>query len=219
MERNSIPEIYNRLLERFGPQYWWPGDSRLEIVVGAILTQNTNWKNVEKAIANLKAAALLDCGRLIDIPQEELAPLIRPAGYFNVKAKRLKAFFRWLCERFDGDLEAAGELSAEALREELLSVSGIGPETADSIILYGFEKPVFVVDAYTARILVRHLLITPPVDYQTIQELFESALPRETSLYNEYHALLVRLGKEYCRTRPICSGCPLEALPHEIEEY
>lgn len=219
MERNSLPEIYHRLLERFGPQHWWPGESRLEIIVGAILTQNTNWRNVEKAIANLKAAGVLDCRRLIAVLPEDLAPLIRPAGYFNVKAKRLKAFFRWLESRFGGDLEAAGELSAEALREELLSISGVGPETADSIILYGFEKPVFVVDAYTARILGRHLLISPPVDYAMIQELFESSLPREAPLYNEYHALLVRLGKEYCRARPICSGCPLEALPHEVESY
>lgn len=217
MKRNSLPNIYKRLLDRYGPQHWWPGESRLEIIVGAILTQNTNWQNVEKAIGNLKRAGVLTCDRLIEIAPDELAVLIRPAGYFNVKARRLKAFFTWLCTRCGGDLEAVADWPADRLREELLTISGIGPETADSIVLYGFDKPVFVVDAYTARILGRHLLIEPPVDYQTIQELFESALPRDVQLYNEYHALLVRLGKEHCRTRPLCKGCPLEDLPHEVE--
>jgi endonuclease-3 related protein len=212
-------DIYHRLYRHFGPQHWWPGQSPLEVMIGAVLTQNTNWKNVEKAIANLKQAGLIDVQRLYRISPEDLAQYIRPAGYFNIKAGRLKALIAWLWERYDGNLEALREKSTGSLREELLSVRGIGPETADSILLYALDKPVFVVDAYTARILGRHRLITPPADYSEIQSLFENALPREVPLYNEYHALLVCCGKEFCKPKAQCRGCPLEPLPHDIEEF
>jgi len=218
MVSEQLTDIYQRLYENFGPQHWWPADSPLEVMIGAILTQNTNWKNVEKAIGNLKQASLLDAERLNQTEPEQLAELIRPAGYFNIKAKRLKAFIRWLCVNYDGDLQYLREQSADQIREQLLSVRGIGPETADSILLYALEKPVFVVDTYTARILGRHHLITPPVEYTEIQALFEGALPRKLKLYNEFHALLVCCGKEFCKPKARCCNCPLQPLPHEIEE-
>ncbi len=219
MLHETLTEIYNRLFERFGPQHWWPGQTPLEIMVGAVLTQNTNWANVEKAIANLKQASLLDAQKLRRIEAADLAPLIRPAGYFNLKARRLKALIEWLCDHYEGDPGQAARRSAEGLREELLSVRGIGPETADSILLYALGKPVFVVDAYTARILTRHGLIAPPVDYHGIQALFQNTLPRETALFNEYHALLVCCGKHFCKPKPLCGNCPLQPMPHEIEEF
>jgi len=218
MLHETLTEIYNRLFERFGPQHWWPGQTPLEIMVGAVLTQNTNWANVEKAIANLKQASLLDAQKLRRIDAADLAPLIRPAGYFNLKARRLKALIEWLGDQYEGDPGQAARRPAEVLREELLSVRGIGPETADSILLYALGKPVFVVDAYTARILTRHGLIAPPVDYHEIQALFENTLPRETALFNEYHALLVCCGKHFCKPKPLCGNCPLQPMPHEIEE-
>ena len=219
MSREQLTDIYHRLYKHFGPQHWWPGQTPLEIMIGAVLTQNTNWRNVEKAINNLKQAALLDADKLFTLPPEDLAPLIRPAGYFNIKAKRLKALIDWFWVQYGGDPKRLQEKPADQLREELLALKGIGPETADSILLYAIGKPVFVVDAYTARILSRHHLVCPPVEYQDIQDLFESALPRDTALYNEYHALLVCCGKEFCKPRPLCKGCPLEPLPHEIEEF
>jgi endonuclease-3 related protein len=216
--RKQLIDIYHRLSAHFGPQRWWPAQSPLEVMVGAVLTQNTNWKNVEKAIANLKQAGLLDAGRLYQIDPEDLAQFIRPAGYYNLKALRLKALIAWLWETYGGDLQAICERPADLLREQLLAIRGIGPETADSILLYALDKPVFVVDAYTARILGRHRLISPPADYSEIQSLFENALPREVRLYNEYHALLVCCGKEFCRPKARCDGCPLNPLPHDIEE-
>jgi len=151
MSRQTLLDIYNRLYEQYGPQHWWPGDTPFEIVVGAILTQNTNWKNVEKAIGNLKNAGCLTPEELHGLPIEELAELIRPAGYFNIKAQRLKHFLDWLFEKYDGMLESLEALPLSALREQLLAIKGIGPETADSICLYAFEKPIFVVDTYTAK--------------------------------------------------------------------
>jgi endonuclease-3 related protein len=212
-----LTEIYELLYERFGPQHWWPGQSMLEIVVGAVLTQNANWKNVEKAIGNLKNAKSLSVKGLCDMDMTELARLIRPAGYYNLKAKRLKNFINCLVDDFDGSLSSMRKLDTRRLREMLLSINGIGPETADSILLYAFEKPVFVIDAYTARVAVRHRLIEPDIDYESLREFFESNLPQETRLFNEYHALLVRVGKEFCRPRPKCAGCPLEKLPHDTE--
>jgi len=209
--------IYQLLLERFGPQHWWPGETQFEIIVGAILTQNTNWGNVEKAIANLKAADALSPNRLHVLHRDRLAELIRPAGYFNVKAARLTSFLDWLFVRYQGDLARVEGRGTSSLREELLAVKGIGPETADSILLYAFNRPVFVVDAYTARVAARHSLIEPPFDYPQLQEVFQSNLPQEVSLFNEFHALLVRVGKEYCKPRPRCEGCPLEDLPHNVE--
>jgi endonuclease-3 related protein len=217
MIRESLTEIYKLLYERFGPQHWWPGEGQFEIIVGAILTQNTNWANVEKAIANLKAADCLEPEKLHRINIERLAELIRPAGYFNIKTKRLKNLLNWLFDNYDGKLENIEAVATSRLREELLSVSGIGPETADSILLYAFEWPVFVVDAYTARIAARHNLIEPPFDYAELQRLFADNLDEDVQTFNEYHALLVRCGKDFCRPKARCPGCPLEKLPHSIE--
>jgi len=205
------------LFERFGPQHWWPGESQFEIIVGAVLTQNTNWGNVEKAIANLKSADLLSPDALYNLEVSKLAELIRPAGYFNIKAKRLQNFLAWLFDNYNGLLEALEVVATEQLRAELLAIKGIGPESADSILLYAFDREVFVVDAYTARVAVRHGLIEPPVDYEQLRELFQSNLPADIELFNEYHALLVCVGKEFCRPGPRCAGCPLEQLPHTAD--
>ena len=215
--RQELIEIYQLLYDAFGPQHWWPGDTRIEIITGAILTQNTNWTNVEKAINNLKAVDCLSAEKLHNIELSKLAELIRPAGYYNVKAKRLKNFLDWLFENYDGNLTELENLNTGQFREELLAVKGIGRETADSILLYAFERPVFVVDAYTARITIRHRLIEPDADYEQLRYLFESNLPEDIQLFNEYHALLVRTGKEFCRPKAKCPSCPLEKLPHTIE--
>jgi len=217
MTAEKLTEIYQLLYERFGPQHWWPGDSQLEIMLGAILTQNTNWTNVEKAIANLKAANVLDLEKLHHLETQRLAELIRPSGYYNIKAKRLKNFLDWLFDNYDGSLEQLANIDTDTLRHELLSVKGIGRETADSILLYALEREVFVVDTYTARVTVRHGLIEPEVDYEQLRDLFESNLETNRQLFNEYHALLVRVGKEYCKPKARCSGCPLENLPHTLE--
>lgn len=213
----TLIEIYQLLYDAFRPQHWWPGDSQIEIITGAILTQNTNWTNVEKAINNLKTADCLNAEKLHNLKLSQLAELIRPAGYYNIKAKRLKNFLEWLFENYDGNLTNLESLRTEQFREELLSVKGIGRETADSILLYAFNKPVFVVDAYTARITIRHRLIEPDADYEQLRYLFESNLPEDIQLFNEYHALLVRTGKEFCRPKARCPACPLEKLPHIIE--
>jgi endonuclease-3 related protein len=211
-------EIYHRLQDCFGPQHWWPGETPFEVAVGAILTQNTSWTNVAKAIANLKAAGCLDPHKLRELDSEPLELLIRPAGYFRVKAKRLQSFVDWLYENYGGDLRNLEPVKTARLREELLAVSGIGPETADSILLYALNRPVFVVDTYTARIMVRHGLIVPEgLDYHQLQDLFLSNLEPDVALYNEFHALLVRAGKNYCKPTPRCGACPLDPLPHTVE--
>lgn len=217
MIRDKLEDIFNRLFQCYGPRHWWPGDTTFEIIVGAILTQNTNWSNVEKAISNLKQHDLLCPEKLTPLPQEQLAELIRPAGYFNIKAKRLKNLLTWLADTHDGNLNALKDLSTDTLREQLLAIKGIGPETADSICLYAFEKPIFVVDTYTARVFGRHGLIEPGSDYEQIQQLFMSYLEKDAGLFNEFHALIVQVGKEHCKPKPRCKGCPLEALPHQIE--
>jgi len=217
MVRETLIEIYELLLDLFGPQYWWPGETQFEIIAGAILTQNTNWSNVEKAITNLKDAEVLSQQALHNMETAELAGLIRPAGYYNIKAARLKNFLDWLFEEYDGNLTELDNIETERLRGELLGVKGIGRETADSILLYAFDREIFVVDAYTARIAVRHQLIDADADYEQLQELFQSNLPQDKRLFNEYHALLVRTGKEFCRPKAKCSGCPLETMPHNIE--
>ncbi len=209
-----LTEIYDLLFSRFGPQHWWPGDTQFEIIVGAILTQNTNWSNVEKAIVNLKAARLITPAKLHALHTAKLARLIHPAGYFNIKATRLKNFLDWFSENYKLRLKNLDTVGTDRLRAELLSIKGIGPETADSILLYAFARPVFVVDAYTARICSRHKLIDDSADYSRIQQLFESKLPADVKLFNEYHAQLVRLGKEFCRPKPDCINCPLNKLPH-----
>lgn len=207
--RERLLTIYYRLLAAYGPQHWWPGDSPWEVIVGAILTQATSWANVEKAIANLKAANALDPATLCRIPQEQLAQLIRPCGYYNAKAGKLKAFAQYLQEFYNGDLNLLFALDIPALRRELLNIYGIGPETADCIILYAANKPIFVIDAYTTRIAARLGLARPKATYAELQALFMDNLPTETPLFNEYHALLVRLGKHACRKEPRCSLCPL----------
>jgi endonuclease-3 related protein len=220
MSSEVLTDIYRLLFEEFGPQQWWPGQTRFEIITGAILTQNTNWANVEKAINNLKSADCLTPEKLHHLDQTQLAQLIRPSGYYNIKAKRLKNFINWLFTNYNGRLTDLESIDTERLREELLSIKGIGRETADSILLYAFDRPIFVVDTYTARITFRHELISPEADYEQLQELFESSLPADTQLFNEYHALLVRVGKEFCKPKARCPGCPLEKLPHTLDfEY
>ncbi|MHC4925921.1 MAG: hypothetical protein ACYTER_01090 [Planctomycetota bacterium] len=217
MSRDILTDIYQHLFDRYGPQGWWPGESRFEIILGAILTQNTNWKNVEKAIATLQQHDCLSPEKLHGMTAEAIAPLIRPAGYFNQKSVRLKLLVDWLLEKHDGSLDELAELPTSTLREELLTLKGIGPETADSICLYAFDKPVFVVDAYTARIFGRHGLLEPGCGYADIQELFHGSLDHDVQFFNEYHALIVRAGKDHCKRKPNCQGCPLEELPHELE--
>jgi endonuclease-3 related protein len=220
MISKTLTEIYQLLFDRFGPQHWWPGETRFEIITGAILTQNTNWVNVEKAITNLKSADCLTPEKLHHLDPAQLAQLIRPAGYYNIKAKRLKNFINWLFGNYDGELANLESIDTDRLREELLKIKGVGRETADSILLYAFDRPIFVVDAYTARIVFRHELIGPDADYEQLRELFESSLPADTQLFNEYHALLVRVGKEFCKPKAKCPDCPLEKLPHTLDtEY
>lgn len=217
MSQQKLMDIYKRLYEHYGPQHWWPGQSCFEIIIGAILTQNTNWRNVEKAITNLKVKGCLSPEKLHHMPADEIAVLIRPAGYFNLKSRRLKGFLEWLFEKHDGSLANLELLPPSTLRQQLLSIKGIGPETADSICLYAFGKPVFVVDAYSARILGRHGFLEPGCGYQDIQELFHSSLDRDADLFNDFHALLVQVGKQHCKRKPLCHGCPLEDLPHHLE--
>ncbi len=205
-----LTEIYDSLFKSFGKQYWWPGDTGFEVVIGAILTQNTNWTNVEKAIKNLKTAKVFTPKKLHEVNLEKLAELIKPSGYFNVKAKRIKYFIDWLFMNYNGSLSKLFKLDCATLREQLLSVNGIGRETADSIILYAAHKPTFVVDAYTKRVLVRHSLITEDYDYDEIKAVFEDNLPKEVTHYNEYHALIVRVGKYYCKPKMQCEECPLK---------
>ena len=204
MTRSELLGIYRKLYACYGPQYWWPGDGPFEVMLGAVLTQNTAWSNVERAIENLKQAGLLDLSALLQVSEGELAQYLRPAGYFNVKAKRLLSLCRFLAAH--GDLP---DLSDHELRERLLSVQGIGPETADDILLYAFERPVFVIDAYTRRLFSRLGLVQAKVGYEALRRAFEQALGPDVALYNEYHALIVRHAKEVCRTRPLCDACGL----------
>ena len=210
--KTVLLDIYKTLYNTFGPQHWWPGETPFEISVGAILTQNTNWTNVEKAIKNLKENNVLTAGKLHKLGTKKLASLIRPSGYFNVKAVRLKAFLSYLTNHHSGSMTRMKRRDPSELRDELLTVNGIGPETADSILLYALDKPVFVIDAYTGRVLRRHGLASDDMTYHELQALFHEALPADVRLYNEYHALFVRLGKEYCRPKPKCKGCPLEGF-------
>jgi len=215
--RQQLMEIYEHLFRAFGPQDWWPGETRFEIIVGAILTQNTNWANVAKAIANLKGAKCLEPDTLHAMDTAELERLIRPAGYFRLKAKRLRNFTQWLLDNYQGRLDAIDAIETRRLREELLGISGIGPETADSVLLYALDRPVFVVDTYTARVAVRHGLIEPDIDYTQLQYLFESNLEPDVRLFNEFHALVGRVGKDFCKPTPRCEACPLNDLPHTVE--
>ncbi|MGE5279150.1 MAG: endonuclease III domain-containing protein [Deltaproteobacteria bacterium] len=208
--RGRLMRIYKGLYAAFGPQGWWPGRTPLEVSVGAILTQNTNWTNVARAIRALRAARCLSFAGLRDAHEVELARLIRPAGYYNMKARRLKNFLAYLDRSYGGSFRRMKRRPAAALRAELLRVNGIGPETADSILLYALEKPVFVVDAYTKRVMTRHRLIGEAAGYDELKAVFTRHLPARRRLFNEYHALIVRLGKDYCKkTKPLCAACPL----------
>ena len=209
MKNKRLISIYKKLFKSFGPQNWWPGDTPFEVAVGAILTQNTNWGNVEKAINNLKKEKVLNAKAIHDMPVNRLASLIRPAGYFNVKAKRLKAFINFLMNDCHGSMKNMKKKEMHSLRKKLLSVNGIGPETADSILLYALDKPIFVIDAYTKRVLSRHNILGHDEPYDRFQELFHSSLKKDAKLFNEYHALFVRVGKTFCKSKPICEGCPL----------
>jgi endonuclease-3 related protein len=210
-----LNEIYERLFERFGPQGWWPGAAGpFEVMVGAVLAQNTAWTNVERAIRNLLEADALNAGAINGLSQAELEELVQPAGYFRVKARRLRNLVDWLFRRYDGSVEAMFATDIATLREELLGINGIGPETADSILLYAGYLPSFVIDAYTHRVWKRHGWIEPEADYHAIKAHFEERLEPDAVLYNEFHALIVRVGNEHCRKRPRCDACPLaELLP------
>lgn len=211
--KKILMEYYEAMFAAFGPQGWWPARTRIEVIVGAILTQNTAWTNVEKAIKGLREAGVLSARGIKEIETEELARLIRPSGYFNVKARRLKDFISFLYEGSGGSINRLfGESETGVLRRRLLSVKGIGPETADSILLYAGHRGEFVVDAYTKRVFARHGLVAERAGYEEVKALFMENLPRDEGLFNEYHALIVRLGKDFCRPRkPLCEACPLRA--------
>ena len=206
----SLALVYARLAAAWGPQHWWPGDTSFEVAVGAVLTQNTAWSNVEKAIDALRSSGALSAQALTALPEMELATLIRPAGYHNMKARTLRALSAWLMRHTPhGDPAELTDADLQGLRADLLSVHGIGKETADSILLYAAGRPIFVVDTYTRRIGARLGLLPPGVDYDAAQAFFVSRLPSDTHVYNELHALIVRLAKEHCRARPLCAPCPL----------
>jgi endonuclease-3 related protein len=208
----ALLKIYHRLSARYGPQHWWPAKEPFEIIAGAILTQSAAWRNVEKAIASLRSAKALSPKALRELPLDKVARLVYPSGYYNAKALKLKSFAHWLGEYYDDDLNKLFDTDTSHLRQQLLSVHGIGQETADSIILYVANKPVFVIDAYTRRIVSRIGLTTDSSNYQALQAFFMHNLPNDTGLFNEYHALLVSLGKDVCRRQPICQQCCLNDL-------
>jgi endonuclease-3 related protein len=213
LKTNNYTKAYRLLYDYFGPQNWWPGDSPFEIMVGAILTQNTNWSNVQKAIDNLRGADLLSYPSLSLQRVDEIAQLIRPAGYYNLKARRLKNLLDMVTTFYDGELDAFLEDELGSARENLLGVKGVGPETADSILLYACGHPVFVVDTYTYRVFSRHNMVEEETDYRAIQQAFELNLPQDRQLYNEYHALIVRVAGMFCKkTKPLCEQCPLQGL-------
>jgi endonuclease III related protein len=211
-----LTEVYRRLFDAFGPQGWWPSETAFEafeMIVGAMLTQNTSWQNVKRALANLRDADLIEPHALYAVPIEELEELLHPAGYFRVKARRLRSLLEFLIERYNGSLDEMFAVGLPDLRRQLLDVHGVGPETADSILLYAGQLPSFVVDAYTHRVFARHGWIGFDADYHQIKDYVESELPADVPMYNEFHALLVRLGKNYCRKRsPKCAECPLREL-------
>jgi endonuclease III related protein len=215
----QLREYYDALFQAYGPQHWWPGRTRFEVIVGAILTQSTSWTNVERAITALRHEKLLSPAEMERVPLAHLCKLIRPSGYFRQKAKKLKAFVNFLRARYQGSLDKLFARPTAELREQLLAVHGIGPETADSILLYAGNHAVFVVDAYTRRILERHGLMHAKHSYEQIRQLFQSNLPASPALYNEYHALIVHTGKHFCRKRnPACAGCALRPFLPAGEE-
>lgn len=208
---NGLHDVFERLFRYYGPRHWWPAETGFEVCVGAILTQNTAWSNVEKAIAELKRADALTPEALHRLEVDRLAGLIRSSGFFNVKSRRLKGFVSWLFNRHAGSLDRMFNGDWQELRQELLKVPGIGPETCDSILLYAGRKPSFVVDAYTRRLFQRLGILSATAGYDETRRLFMDALPADVQLFNEYHALIVEQSKRFCRSRPACSGCPLQA--------
>jgi endonuclease-3 related protein len=207
--KDILIKIYRTLYQTYGPRHWWPGETSFEVMVGAILTQNTSWRNVEKAIQRLKGKGVLNPEGIHHLKRSELARLIKSSGYYRIKTDRLKSFIDFLFEEYDGNIKKMGRERLGELREKLLGVKGIGPETADSILLYGLKKPIFVVDAYTRRILSRHGIISEKASYEEVQKLFMDYPPRDEKLFNEYHALFVYLGKTVCKKIPRCELCPL----------
>jgi endonuclease-3 related protein len=208
--KTRLMKIFKTLLGAFGRRHWWPGDTVLEVIVGAVLTQNTSWKNVEKAIANLKSAHAMELQTLYEMKRERLAELIKPSGFYNVKSVRLKNIITFIHNHHPPGLGNLGLLDTADLRKALLAVNGIGKETADSIVLYAFNKPVFVVDAYTRRFVRNHGLYSGDDNYDAVQAFFTRHLPPDTYLFNEYHALIVRLCQDYCRKARLCEKCPLK---------
>jgi endonuclease-3 related protein len=210
---HRLTEMFERLAGHYGPQHWWPGETPFEVMVGAVLTQNTNWTNVARAIDNLKAAGALSLKKMRALKPEDLSQLIRPAGYYNLKQKRLRNLLDFLARESGDDLEALWRRPLDELRRDLLAVKGVGPETADSILLYAGGLPTFVIDAYTFRVLGRHGLVPAGADYHGLRAQFMDCLPHEAPLFNEFHALLVTLGKQHCKKgAPLCEGCPLEGF-------
>jgi endonuclease III related protein len=208
-----LMRYFTAMSQNLGPMRWWPARTPFEVIVGAILTQNTSWGNVERAIANLRSAQMLTPSAISAARMARLAALVRPSGYFRQKAKKLKAFVRFLQREYSGSLKRMFDTPTEVLREKLLSVDGIGPETADSILLYAGEHAVFVVDAYTHRIFGRHRITNGKPDYENVRALVEAALPRDSQLFNEFHALVVNTAKNWCRKKePHCAECPLGSL-------
>ncbi len=216
---HTLQNVYCRLMARYGPQHWWPAREPFEVIVGAILTQSAAWSNAAKAIINLKKAGALSPKALRQLPHAEIARLIHPCGYYNMKAHKLKAFARWLGENHNDDLDKLTAGETVHLRRQLLAIYGIGPETADSILLYAANKPVFVIDAYTRRIISRLGLAPGNGRYAAYQELFMDNLPADVRLFNEYHALLVCLAKNVCRPHPLCSNCCLNAAGTDRIDY
>ncbi len=214
----DLPAIYHKLLNHHGARHWWPAETPFEVIVGAILTQNTNWSNVEKAIANLRRANALTLNAILHLDREKLEQLIRPSGFFRQKAERLQLFCHHIERHHHGSLDHLFDQDLEPLRKELLQLKGIGPETADSILLYAGQRPTFVVDAYTNRLFQRLGILTGKEKYDEIRTLFMENLPRRTSLYNEYHALIVLHCKEFCRKTPRCRGCPCADICPERQQ-
>lgn len=210
MTSRDLMDIHRKLSKHYGSLHWWPAETPFEVCVGAILTQNTSWTNVEKAIANLKRECVLDCHCLSVIKEEHLAELIRPSGYFNEKAKKLKAFSSFCMEEFGGHWESARIMETSLLRRKLMNIRGLGPETVDSILLYALNKPVFVVDAYTKRIFSRHGFFKEDATYAQVQSFFESRIKPDRAIYNEFHAQIVNWAKDFCKkTKPECLECPV----------
>jgi endonuclease III related protein len=211
--RKELLAIYDALLKHFGHRGWWPGAAGpFEVVIGAILAQNVAWRNAKKAVDNLRDAGFLDPEKLYATPAEEIAPLIRPSRFYNMKAVKIKNFMQFFKDEYDLDFDAMAREAPAVLRKKLLGVKGLGKETVDSILCYACEMPVFVVDAYTKRIFVRCRLISPDAEYDDIQAFFMANLPEDATLYNDFHAQIVHLGNAVCKTKPDCSACPIREI-------